>query len=109
MAAQDKIKNIVNTLNSHKIPTTYHHWEVGQAPKLPFACVLVRGSDNFFADGVTYEEILEVDVELYTKSKDLKLESTIGNLLNDAGYAWNKSEEYIDDEKCYQITYTMEV
>jgi len=44
-------------------------------------------------------------VELYTSTKDLAAEAKVEAALD--GLCWEKSEEYIDAEKIYQLTTTI--
>ena len=46
-------------------------------------------------------------MELYTSTKDLAAEAKVEAALD--GLCWEKSEEYIDAEKIYQLTYEIEV
>jgi hypothetical protein len=48
-------------------------------------------------------------IELYTDSKDFGLESTIEATLKQGGFSYAKEAAYIDNERMWQITYTMEV
>lgn len=73
--------------------------------ELPFVCYLVTQTSNFMADGQVYRVRTEVNIELYTKGKDLGAENALETALNGAGIPWNKDEEYLEDEGCYQITY----
>ena len=48
-----------------------------------------------------------ISIELYTESKDLEAENAVEAALK--GLCWEKSEEYLDDEQCYEIIYEIEV
>lgn len=86
----------------------YRAFPVGKAPKLPFICYLCTNTDNFFADGTTWQVIQGVDVELYTANKDIATEAAIEDKLAECGFGWEKYEEYLDSENCYMITYSIE-
>ena len=87
----------------------YRAWPVGEAPALPFICYLVEGSDNFGADDRVYKDITRVRIELYSENKDTTSESAIESLLDSLYIYWEKDETYIDDERCYEIIYSIEV
>lgn len=91
----------------HKV--VYRAWPVGEAPALPFICYLVEGSDNFGADNIVYKAINRVRIELYSENKDTTSESAIEALLDSLSIYWEKDETYIDDERCYEIIYSIEV
>ena len=54
-----------------------------------------------------YQKINHIQVELYTKLKDPELEDKVEQALS--SFFWDKTEEYIDSERCYQILYEIEV
>lgn len=54
-----------------------------------------------------YHKIDHIQVELYTKLKDQEAEDRVENALS--SLYWDKTEEYIDSERCYQILYEIEV
>lgn len=64
-------------------------------------------SNVFYADGVVYFATRHIEVELYTKTKEPVNEAKVETAL--ASIPWQKSEDYIDNEKCYQIKYELEV
>lgn len=102
----EKIKEI---LESTGLPVTYMAWPERQAPPVPYICYLIPYTNNFAADGVVYQQIFHVQIELYTRRKDPKAEKLVENALMESGLYWDKSEERIDTEKCYEIIYEIEV
>lgn len=103
------LTEIKRMLDVTGLPVTERAWPEGKAPPLPFICYLVDpdGSDNFAADGVVYCAIDELQVELYTKYRDPNTEAKVEEAL--ASHFWQKTVTYLDDEKCYQIQYELEV
>lgn len=87
----------------------YRCFPMGSAPDLPFICYNETNTDNFFADNKVFKNVKGVDIELYTENKDLTSEKLVEDTLNDACIPWQKYEQYIDVEKMYQITYSVEV
>lgn len=100
---------ILNGIPEFNNKVAYRCFPTTKAPKLPFICYLATSTNNVFADNKTYDVIRGIDVELYTENKDVASESLVEQALDDANIPWNKYEEYIDTEKCYQITYSVEV
>ena len=94
-------------LKATGLPVTYRAWPEEEKPSPPFVCWLCDDYDNLFADGGVYKSTVNVRIELYTKSKDLALESRIEQAL--AGLHWKKTEAYIASELCYMILYEIEV
>lgn len=105
----EKLFNILNSITGFNGKVAYRAFPVGEAPSLPFICYLLTSSDNFLADNTVYYQIQEYDIELYSHNKDEISESLIEQALNENGLIWSKSEDFIDSENCYQITYTTEV
>jgi hypothetical protein len=48
-------------------------------------------------------------IELYTDKKDPEIELTVENVLDSYDFFYNKSEVWIEEEKLYEVLYTMEV
>lgn len=101
------LKSLKSLLESTGLPVTYREWPESAAPPLPFICYLVDYSNNFSADGTVYYPINHVQVELYTKLKEPEVEGRVEQSLS--SLFWEKTETYIDTEKCYQILYEIEV
>ena len=100
------LNTALNAISGFNKKVAYRAFPVGKAPKLPFICYLCTSTDNFFADGETFQVIQGVDIELYTSSKDVASEFAVENKLDECGLCWEKSEEYLDSENCYMITYS---
>lgn len=101
------IEEIFDLLKITGLPVAYHSFPEKNAPQLPFICFLENGTNNLAADGRVYHSAKRITIELYTKSKDTNTENILETTLS--GLFWNKSEQYLTDEKCYEITYDMEV
>ena len=56
---------------------------------------------------MVYQVINRITIELYTESKAPEAENAVEAALKDL--CWEKSEEYLDDEQCYEIIYEIEV
>ena len=66
---------------------------------------LDRGSTNFAADGKAYWQTGEVDIELYSKKKDLEAEARIKGWLDQNKIFYNTEEYYIESEKLIQVIF----
>ena len=91
------------------IPFAYDHFAEGESPEPPFICYLLPGSDNFAADGRVYFKASEVNMELYTDSKDLSVEQKVEAVLDKHGIFYRKSEVWIESEKLYEVLYQFEM
>lgn len=96
-----------NKLKSTGIPVAYQFFDEKDAPDLPIIVYTVPYNNNFSADGRVYKKISHIQIELYTKKKDLETEDKVETALS--SFYWTKEEEYLSDEKCYRIMYEMEV
>lgn len=99
---------LLTVLQETGIPYAYDHFTEGEAPELPFVCYLFFGSNNFAADGHVYYKINEVHVELYTDCKDLSVERTLEDALDQHGIFYEKSEVWIESEKLYEVLYVFD-
>lgn len=102
-------QEVYQMVKSIGFPVAYHHFEEGQSPDLPFLVYLYPESNNFSADGIVYQKITELDIELYTDKKNLNAEKKIETVLKKNGFFYNKTETYLDTEKMYEVLYEMEV
>ena len=103
------LKAILEGITGYADKVVYYAWPEREAPQLPFICYLERQSNNFFADGITFAEIKAIDIELYTEKRSTAEEKKVEAALTSNGIPWEKAIDYIDDEKCWMITYTVEV
>lgn len=87
------------------LPFAYYQFpdETGQQP--PFICFWYDYRD-FYADNSNYKKRVTVNIELYTDDKDIDLETGIEQSIP---FSYGKESVYIDDEKMWQTTYSMEV
>lgn len=92
----DKMYTLISSL---KIPTAYQVFKTEQDP--PYICISITGTDNFFADDNVRKKINHWMIELYTENKDPAIEESLEAILP----PWNKNEDYLDDEKLFQIVY----
>lgn len=80
-----------------------------EAPEMPFLCIVETSTDNFGADNKVFHKRHNVDIELYTKIKDLNTELLLENTLDAVPIFYNASDTYLDDEKCFERIYEIEV
>lgn len=99
---------LIEILNKTKIPYAYHHFAEGESPEPPFICWLTVGSDNFAADGIVYDAINVINIELYTDKKDPESEKKIDDVLTTHEIFYQKEEIWIDSEKLYEVIYEFE-
>lgn len=98
-------REIYEGLKSLGFPVAYSHFAEGDVPKTPFITYHFPGTDNFSADGIVYQEINELDIELYSNKKDLEAENAIADWLMSKGLFYEKQEYYIESEKWIQVIY----
>ena len=101
------LQEIKAMLDTTGLPVTYRAWPIDEAPPMPYICYLVAFSNDFGADNVVYWPIDHLQIELYTELKDPESEGKVETALS--SLYWEKTETYIDEEKCYQIMYEIEV
>ena len=94
-------------LKKTELPVAYECFPENEAPALPFICYINPQDNNFAADGAVYFSAKVIHVELYTEKRDVELEKVVEGVL--ATFFFTKAVNHIDDEKCYQIVYELEV
>ena len=101
--------DLVKLLEETGIPFAYDHFAEGESPDPPFICYLLPQSDNFSADGKVYLKVSNVNIELYTDSKDLAVEQKLEAVLDTHGIFYDKTEVWIESEKLYEVLYLFEM
>lgn len=102
------LKELKTILDATGFPVAYSHFvgsENNPLPEPPFVVYLCTSSANFMADNVVLQKGDNVQIELYTNTKDLAAESLIESILNDAELPWASTETYIDSEQLFQKIY----
>lgn len=94
-------------LNNTGLPYRYLSFSEKSVPKMPYLTFQFLYSNNMAADGKVYYQISRVKIDLFTKIKDLDAEKQVEMALS--GHYWEKEEEYLDNQDCYQITYEIEM
>lgn len=100
------MQNLKTILEQLNIPVAYDHFNTATNP--PFIAFKRYSQDNFGADNIVYKKINNYYVYLVTEYKDVELEEQLENVFTNSDIFFNvESEEYVDDEKCYQIVYAI--
>lgn len=101
---QSEFKELLETT---KLPVAHLSFPEGEAPELPFICFINPEDNNFAADGVVYFSAHRMIVELYLEHRDEEIEEIVETAIS--YFYYTKDAEYLDDERCWLITYEMEV
>lgn len=101
-------EEIAQMIESIGLPYAYYQFpdDTQQAP--PFICFLYD-YDDIYADDSNYVKRVVLTVELYTDTKDIPLESAVEAVLDENEMTWSKESTFIDSERMWQTSYTMEV
>lgn len=97
------LAELVAILRSTGYPVAYSHFVDEQKP--PYITYTTPFSPNFMADNKAYHKINEVDIELYTATKDLQVEENLESVLDDNEIPYVGSGTYIESENIYQKIY----
>ena len=100
-------KEIQTMLKASGMPVAYLAFPADQCPAMPFVTWQETGSNNVSADGVVYQPVRSIQVDLFTAGKDWDAEAALENALS--GLFWNKVQTLEDEEACQRYTYTFEV
>lgn len=104
------LKDVKAMLDTTGMQVAYDHFEpADDAPKMPFITYSQPASNNFEADGKVYAEIRHLYVTLWAQKADSKEEETLKGVLEAADIPWSRNETYHSTERCYEITYEVEV
>ena len=103
------MEELVQMISEMGIPFAYDHFAEGESPDPPFLCYLIPGSDNFAAEGKVYHKVGQVNIELYTDSKDPAVEEKVIAVLDSYGIFYDQTETWIDSEKLYEVLFSFEI
>ena len=104
-----EVKTMLESIQGFNDKVAYHSFPVGDAPALPFICFIETNSNNFGADGIVYEAIHHIQVELYSRHRDLTSEKLIEDKLTENSIFYQVTPLFLDDEKCHETIYEIEV
>lgn len=93
------------------VPVAYSHFlgtPQQPAPPPPWIVYFYPGSEDYYADDRNYQPISALSIELYTEQKDFALEAKIEAALSAAGFAWEREETYLSDQRLNMVSYDME-
>ena len=102
-------EEVADTLALTGYPVTYLMWQENTVPELPYICYHFTDMAPETADDTHHANIYSLNVELYTKKKNFTVESTVENVLLNAGMVFTKEETFLSDENMYEVLYMMEV
>lgn len=104
-APDGALPGIYERLKKTEYPVAFGFFTEEQAP--PYIIFVSPRAAVFFADGEAYYQTPYVQVELYTRCRDLKAELAVEAQLG--GLSWDKDTTYLEKQDIYQTIYTMEV
>lgn len=93
---------IFETLQSTGLPVAYSHFKKAQKP--PYLVYIGNGHDVLEADNTHFWRRNTYQIEYYFTEKNEELERQIEDVLLNAGYQYDKSEDvYIQDQNVFVI------
>lgn len=107
-----EVYTLVSTIpmtQEKNIPAAYFQFPEDNAPPPPFITYYYPSDNDFKADDTNYTLIRDLTIELYTDNKDFTLEKAVEDQLTSNGLVYSKTEDYIESEKLYMITFETEV
>jgi hypothetical protein len=102
------LEELAAILQSTGLPVAYSHFvesEDSPLPQPPFIIYLVAYTSNFAADNTVYYEIRNIQIELYTDTKDIETEHLLEGVLNSNELVYQSTESYIESEQLFQKIY----
>lgn len=105
-------EQIEEMLEEVGVPFRYHHFtqKEMQDVELPIVVWTAPKTDNFYADGIVYVKIKELNIEVYADQKDWELEEKVEEVLTAHGIPWQQTASaYLDTEQMWETLYEMGV
>ena len=101
--------DIENMVSEMGLPYAYYSFPEKMAPALPYVLFYYPRMTPETAGDTHHAQIYSLYIELYTQNKDFSVESTVENVLLNAGMVFTKEETYLNDEHMFETRYLMEV
>ncbi len=103
-----ELKAIKTAFDSAKIPYAYNVFPTdASSPALPYVTGFVTGGEGNPADDENYFDTMNINLVLFTKTKDPDTEDTVRGVIKSLGCVYTWDESYATDEKMYIITYSI--
>lgn len=102
------LEEFVQVLRSTGLPVA--HYKFMGNVKLPCLVYVDKGTENFNADDTVYQEITNIDIELYAVRRDKKTERRLEAALTMAGITYERAGTiYIDSERVFETLYEIQI
>ena len=102
-----KLSELSALLKSLNIPVYYSHTK--NNVKAPYIIYYELFGDNFKADNKVYKKFTQVQIELYTKTKDEQMEEQLETVLDDNNLPYDPDYLYIEGENVFQTSYEIRI
>lgn len=102
------LSELYNVLKSTNLPVAYGFFPEEEKVSLPCITYQVAYSGNFAAENRVYKKIENVDIFLFTKTKDPSVEQTLEAALAASDIYWDVTETYLSDQKVIQRIYEVQ-
>jgi len=102
------LAELYQALKAIGYPVAYSHFvdtPQNPAPKPPFITYREAYSSDVMADNINYVGVSNIQIELYTSTKDLTAERKVQDKLKELQLPYTKTENWIDSEKLFQVIY----
>ncbi len=107
-----KFVDIPRILKETGLPVTYYAWPEDDlqhpVPALPYIVFYYPKMRIEAADDHVAGQIVQLNVELYTRSKDFETEAIVEEILDKYSLIYAKGETYLTDESMYEVLYITE-
>ncbi|MCH4205189.1 MAG: hypothetical protein LKF53_02195 [Solobacterium sp.] len=103
-----KIKEVATMIESIGFPFAYYQFmetTPEKAVKPPYVLFYFPSSENELADDAVYAPITTLNIELYTKQKNISAEKKVEEILSKNGFVFDKTESYLTDEKMFEVLF----
>ena len=102
-------QEIYDALCEIGLPVALNRWDMPKIPDLPYIVFTYPQNKDFMADDTNYAEIVQLEVGLYTKRKNIALEHSVEAVLKEHFGAFFKTSEYVPADAIQETLYTTEV
>ena len=105
---QTDLNALLGEFATYGVPIVYYSYPERMAPELPYAVYYFPNGRPEPADDTAHACITAINIELYTREKDILLEHTVEQIMNRHGLIPVKTETFLESEHMFEVLYEME-
>lgn len=102
-------QEIYSALCETNLPVALNRWDMKHIPDLPYIVFTYPQNNDLQADNINYSEIVQLEIGLYSKTKNIALEHSVEAIITEHFGGFFKTSDYAVTDAVQETLYTTEV